>query len=94
MVNIMISNIKDNQQVEFGENLYQELQDLNISVILDDRKERFGAKIKDAELIGFPYTVIIGKNLKDEKVQILIRLTNEKLTISSNNVLETLKALI
>ena len=41
------------------------LKEKNIDVIIDDRKERFGFKMKDAELIGFPYTVIIGKELEN-----------------------------
>jgi prolyl-tRNA synthetase len=78
MVNVMVSNIKDAEQLAFGEALYKELQDAGVEVILDDRKERFGFKMKDAELIGFPYTVIVGKELEHGNVQIVERATLEK----------------
>jgi len=94
VVNVMVSNIKDEEQLQFGEKLYSDLQNQKVSVILDDRKDRFGAKIKDAELIGFPYTVIVGKNLKDGKVQILDRAKDEKIEIGTDEVLAKLKELI
>ena len=78
MVNVMVSNIKDEEQLAFGENLYKQLQDAGVEVILDDRKERFGFKMKDAELIGFPYTIIVGKELVNGNVQIVERATSEK----------------
>jgi len=78
MVNIMVSNIKEASQIEFGEALYKQLQEANVEVILDDRKERFGFKMKDAELIGFPYTIIVGKELVNGNVQIVERATSEK----------------
>lgn len=63
MVNIMISNIKETPQVELGEALYSKLKESGVETILDDRKDRFGFKMKDAELIGFPYTVIDRKSV-------------------------------
>ncbi len=86
MVNIMISNIKDEAQVELGEKLYGELQDSGVEVMLDDRKERFGFKMKDAELIGFPYTVIIGKELANGAVQIYDRQTTEKISVAADDI--------
>ncbi len=87
MVNIMISNIKDEEQVAVGEKLYQELQDAGVEVMLDDRKERFGFKMKDAELIGFPYTVIIGKELVNGNVQLYTRATKQKDAVAKDDIL-------
>ena len=86
MVNIMISNIKDEAQVELGEKLYGQLQESGVDVMLDDRKERFGFKMKDAELIGFPYTVIIGKELANGSVQIYNRQTTEKTSVTADEI--------
>ncbi|MDF1876981.1 proline--tRNA ligase [Sulfurimonas sp. SAG-AH-194-L11] len=86
MVNIMVSNIKDEAQMAAGEKLYKELQDQNVEVMLDDRKERFGFKMKDAELIGFPYTVIIGKELVNGNVQVYERTTTEKTAVSADEI--------
>ena len=94
MVNIMISNIKDESQVELGEELYQKLQSNNIEVILDDRKDRFGFKMKDAELIGFPYTLIIGKELENGLVQIFERRTKEKISVNKDEVFTKIMELI
>ena len=94
MVNIMISNIKDEAQVEAGEALYKQLQDENVEVMLDDRKERFGFKMKDAELIGFPYTVIIGKELANGNMQIFDRATKEKQDIKNEEIFEKIMELL
>jgi len=94
MVNIMISNIKDEAQVELAEELYTKLQDSNVEVILDDRKERFGFKMKDAELIGFPYTVIIGKELANGSVQIFDRKSKEKTSVDADKIFTQVMELI
>ena len=94
MVNIMVSNIKDSEQNELGEKLYTELQEKNVEVILDDRKERFGFKMKDAELIGFPYTIIIGKELANGAVQIYDRKTTEKTSVSVDEVMSKIMELL
>ncbi|SFV56918.1 Prolyl-tRNA synthetase, bacterial type [hydrothermal vent metagenome] len=94
MVNIMINNIKDEAQVEVGEALYEQLQNANVEVMLDDRKERFGFKMKDAELIGFPYTVIVGKELVDGNVQLFYRDTKIKESVSVTTIFDRLMELI
>ncbi len=94
MVNVMISNIKDSEQLELGEELYAKLQELGIEVVLDDRKERFGFKMKDAELIGFPYTVIIGKELVNGLVQIYDRKTKEKTSVNKDEIFAKIMELI
>ena len=86
MVNVMISNVKDDAQVALGEELYSKLQANGVAVMLDDRKERFGFKMKDAELIGFPYTVVIGKELENSLVQIFDRVTSEMTSVSSDEI--------
>ena len=94
MVNIMISNIKDDEQVAIGEKLYEDLKSNSVEVMLDDRKERFGFKMKDAELIGFPYTVIIGKELANGLVQIFTRETKEKVSVSKDEVFSKIMELV
>lgn len=86
LVNIMISNIKDEEQNAVGEALYEQLIASDVDVVLDDRKERFGFKMKDAELIGFPYTVIIGKELENNQVQIYDRASSEKSAVDKDEI--------
>jgi prolyl-tRNA synthetase len=94
MVDVMISNIKEESHVTYAEALYESLGKAGIETILDDRKERFGFKMSDAELIGFPYTVIIGKEMENNQVQIMIRSTREMLTVNADDVFSKLKELI
>ncbi|HIO70427.1 MAG TPA: proline--tRNA ligase [Campylobacterales bacterium] len=93
-LNILISNIKNSDEVELGEKIYNHFQSLGVPVILDDRKERFGFKIRDAELIGFPYTLIIGKSLKNGEVEILHRKENRKEKIAIDKVIERVEELV
>ena len=86
VVNIMVSNIKDVAQMNLGEELYEKLKSSGVDVMLDDSKERFGFKMKDAELIGFPYTIIIGKELENGLVQIYERKTKENISIAVDDI--------
>jgi len=90
LVNVMVSNIKDEEQLAYGEELYGKLKAAGVETILDDRKERFGFKMKDAELIGFPYTVIVGKELANGNVQIVERATLEKSEVAAESLFETI----
>ncbi len=78
LVNIMVSNVKDEAQMELGEELYAALRAAGVETMIDDRRERFGFKMKDAELIGFPLTVIIGKELANGNIQLYDRAAGEK----------------
>jgi prolyl-tRNA synthetase len=91
--NILISNIKDEEQLVYAEELYAELSARGIEVIIDDRKERFGFKMNDAELIGFPYTIIVGKNLAEGMVQIAPRSSSEKIEVKKDELLARLMEL-
>ncbi|MEA2111988.1 MAG: proline--tRNA ligase [Campylobacterota bacterium] len=90
LVNVMVSNIKDEDQMSYGEKLYEKLQAAGVEVILDDRKERFGFKMKDAELIGFPYTVIVGKELVNGNIQLMTRASLQKDTLETDDAFEVI----
>jgi prolyl-tRNA synthetase len=94
MVNILVSNIKDETQMAYAEKLYSDLSDKGVEVVIDDRKERFGFKMKDAELIGFPYTLIVGKNLEEGIVQVASRSSEEKLEVQADVLLDKVMELI
>lgn len=94
LVNVMVSNIKEEAHLAYAEKLYETLGDNGIDVILDDRKERFGFKMSDAELIGFPFTVIVGKELNNGQVQIMVRATGEMITVEADNAIAKLTELI
>ncbi len=89
-IDIIISNIKDKEQSEFAAYLHDKLHDNGVEVILDDRNERFGFKIKDFELIGFTYAVIVGKGLSDGTVELIDRKTLTKTLINKDEVFQKL----
>ncbi len=88
---IIISNIKDEEQMALGEKLYASLKSQGLDVLLDDRKDRFGAKIKDYELLGVPYAVVIGKKLKDRLVEFVTRDGLEKEETSVDTILDVVR---
>ncbi len=94
MLDIIVSNPKNEDELNFGNKIYNELLSLNKEVIIDDRKERFGFKMKDFELIGFPYALIVGKSLKDGVVELVERKTLKKSVIKKEEILQKLKELI
>ena len=93
-LDIIISNIKNEEELKFGENIYQILKEEGYNIILDDRKDRFGPKIKDFELIGFPYALIVGKGLKDGQVELVDRKTLEKTSLHVDEVESKIKELL
>ncbi|MCF6243573.1 MAG: proline--tRNA ligase [Sulfurovum sp.] len=88
---IIVSNIKDEGQMALGEKLYGAMKAKGVDVLLDDRKDRYGAKMKDYELIGVPHAVVIGKNLADGKVEFMTRKEMLKEEVSAENILSFLQ---
>jgi prolyl-tRNA synthetase len=70
---VTVTNIKDDRLREAGEKLCRELQRGGLEVLLDDRDERAGVKFKDADLIGIPYRLTIGKKISEGVVELFDR---------------------
>jgi prolyl-tRNA synthetase len=71
-------NTSDEVQMQIAEKIYQELMDKGVDAIIDDRDERAGIKFKDADMIGIPVRVTVGKfAVKENSVDIKIRKTGE-----------------
>lgn len=85
----------DNPEIgKFGERLYGDAVKAGLDVILDDRDERPGVKFKDADLVGFPFRVVIGeKNFKSGKVEIRPRGTKETELVDSEKILDRMREL-
>ena len=78
-----------------SERIYKELMESGVDVILDDRDERPGVKFKDADLIGIPIHVIVGKkNLKDGKIELKTRESGKPVTHPSKDIISAVKSLI
>ena len=76
-VTIVPVNILDELQMKTANELYEKLQKANVEVVLDDRDERAGVKFKDADLIGFPYRITVGKTINEGLVEFKTRETGE-----------------
>jgi prolyl-tRNA synthetase len=94
VVDVVPANMKNEAQVELGEKIYNDLLDAGIDTILDDRKERPGFKFKDADLIGFPFKVVSGKQAEEGIVEIKVRRTGETLEVKAEEVITTIKELM
>jgi len=86
-------SVKDEEHMRISEELYNKLQAEHIDVMLDDRNERPGVKFKDADLIGYPVRVTVGKKAVNEGlVEYKLRTTQESEDIALADVVEKIKA--
>lgn len=95
-------NVKDADAKATGDRIYDELTKAGIEVLYDDRDERAGVKLNDADLVGFPFQIRIGpKKLKEGKVEFYDRATktsedvaaDQVVTIASQKIQQALQAL-
>ncbi|EGG0461596.1 proline--tRNA ligase [Campylobacter lari] len=92
VLDIIVSNIKDTKAMEFAEQIYTHFSDKEI--LFDDRNERFGVKINDFELMGFPYALVIGKGLENDEVELIHRNTLEKQVLKTQEVISHLEKIL
>jgi len=94
---VVIPVNKDDKDVQGeAERIYSELQSIGLDAIIDDRDYKSpGVKFKDADLIGFPYQIVVGKkNLDNGNVEIKIRRDAQTLVVSKNDVCEKIRNII
>ncbi len=84
---------QDETQMKVAEEMYKKLLDAKVEVLIDDRGERAGVKLKDADLIGIPFRITVGKTIKDGLVEFKTRATNEMETITPDEAVERILAL-
>jgi prolyl-tRNA synthetase len=84
-------NIGDAALREAALRIYSECRTAGIDALLDDRDERPGVKFKDAELIGVPWRVTVGKKLAEGKVELVERRSRETREVEVDRVVEALK---
>lgn len=70
---VMPANVKNEEQMNRAEKIYEELKTRGVDVLLDDRNERVGVKFKDADLIGIPIRVTVGKKVVEDIVEFKLR---------------------
>lgn len=82
-------SVKDELQMKTAEKIYNDLLAQGVEVVIDDRDERPGVKFKDADLIGFPYRITVGKTISEGKVEFVTRATGEKKDVTSDEAVKT-----
>ena len=90
-VHIVPVNVKDDVQRELGEELYAVLKSNRYDVLLDDRKERAGVKFADADLIGLPVRITVGKKAAEGILEVKIRRTGETFEWKREEVIDRLQ---
>lgn len=87
-VNIVCANMKDEDAVKLSEELYNKFLENGVEVIYDDRNERAGVKFNDADLIGIPIRITVGKKAKEGIVEYKLRCSDEITEVNSSDVVK------
>jgi prolyl-tRNA synthetase len=74
---VVPANVSDEKVRTTAEDIAKRLSDTGYDVLLDDRDERPGVKFKDADLVGIPYRVTVGKKVTEGTVEVLTRSTRQ-----------------
>jgi prolyl-tRNA synthetase len=86
---VMPLDVTNKEMMSEAEKIYEDLSAENVSSLLDDRDERAGIKFKDAELIGIPLEVVIGKEtLKTGKIEIKTRKDKKAFFVNKENLVK------
>jgi prolyl-tRNA synthetase len=88
---VTVTNIGDALLIETGEKLAAELQAAGLDVLLDDRDERAGVKFKDADLVGIPYRINVGKKAAAGQVELVTRATSTSVDVAIGEVVARVK---
>jgi prolyl-tRNA synthetase len=91
---VTVTNTTDPNLVSVGETIAAQLESAGFDVILDDRDERAGVKFKDADLIGIPYRINVGKKAAEGKVELVTRATSSSEDVEIGAVGRVLGGLI
>ncbi len=88
---VTVTNASDVALREAGEKLAAELDTAGLDVLLDDRDERAGVKFKDADLVGIPYRINVGKKVAAGQVELVTRATATSVDVALDEVVALVK---
>lgn len=91
---ITLINPDDEAQAKVADDLYKELSKAGVEVLLDDRKERPGVKFKDADLLGIPVRITVGKLAADGQVEYKLRRDADKEVLTAEEALSKAIAIV
>ena len=90
---VTVTNMKDEKLRDAGEKLYEDLTQAGLDVLLDDRDERAGVKFKDADLIGIPFRITIGKKIGDGVVELFDRRAKRREDVKLDDIVSRIQNL-
>jgi prolyl-tRNA synthetase len=88
---VTVTNVSDAFLAETGEKLATELEAAGLDVLFDDRDERAGVKVKDADLVGIPYRINVGKKAADGFVELVTRASATSVDVALSEVVALVK---
>ena len=88
---VTVTNVSDAALREAGEKLAEELEAAGLDVLLDDRDERAGVKFKDADLVGIPYRINVGKKVASGFVELVTRAKSLSVDLALGEVVAQVK---
>ena len=90
-LHLVVVNAKDEEQKSVADHLYQDLLDRGYDVLYDDRDARAGVKFSDADLVGIPVRITVGRDAKDWKVELKNRVFHESKLVLISELFEMIK---
>ena len=87
-------NVKDETVRSAAEDIAKRLEAAGFDVVLDDRDERPGVKFKDADLVGIPYRVTVGKKVTEGTVEVVLRSTREVRDVTISAIVDDFQKLL
>jgi prolyl-tRNA synthetase len=94
-IHLIALNMKNETVISSAERIYNELKNSGYDVLFDDRDAAAGFKFNDADLLGMPVQIIVGeKKLKENKCEVKIRKTGERLDVELKNLMSKVKELV
>ncbi len=93
-VMITLCDISDSDQLKAAEHIYEKLMEAGAEVVLDDRDERPGVKFKDADLLGFPIRITVGRKAAEGLVEYKLRRGGDMELLSPDEAVYKALALI
>ena len=91
---VTVTNVSEPALLKAGEQIAEALSDAGIDTLLDDRDERAGVKFKDADLIGIPFRINVGKKVAEGNVELVNRLLNQTSDVPVADVPSALRSLL
>jgi prolyl-tRNA synthetase len=88
---VTVTNMGDAQLAAAAERVAMELKQAGFDVLLDDRDERAGVKFKDADLVGIPYRINVGKKAADGRLELVTRSTASSQDVHTVEIAQRLK---